>query len=326
MTDAHDDAERTDAANEASETNDVSTSDTNEESSEDVSKAPQVARIIASVALLAVTAVGIGIAAGWGTPSEPLSVAPPTAYASSSATQTTTLTPASTTPGASTVTENPTTAEPEPTAPEDTGPATDLDITTGSSVTVLVNKRVPLNPPDYAPEGLVFMDEIGVSSINDHALRQDAALAVKDLFAGAAAAGFVLDMTSGYRDYDLQTKLYNGYVEEQGQEAADSTSARPGFSEHQTGLAADISAPDSDPFCILEECFGDTAAGRWLAENAWEYGFIVRYPEGQASVTGYAYEPWHFRFIGVDAAAEFHASGASTYEEFLRADPAPDYE
>lgn len=280
-------------------------------------KAPQVARVVASVALLAAVAAGIGVASSWGTPSQPLSIAPPTAYssdASASATDTTTTGDASTPPESTTT--SPESPEPEPT----------LDITTASSITVLVNKRIPLEPADYAPDDLVYMNEIEVSSINQHALRHDAAFAVRDLFAAAAEAGHVLDMTSGYRDYDLQTDLYSGYVEEQGKESADSTSARPGYSEHQTGLAADFSAPDSDPFCILDECFGETAAGQWLAENAWQYGFILRYPEGETAVTGYAYEPWHFRFIGVDAAADFHESGLATYEEFVGSDAAPDYE
>lgn len=298
------------------------------------SKAPQVTRVIASVALLAATAAGIGIASGWGAPSEPLSIAPPTANGSNGSTLTVTPSFTSADADATDLGSNPTgeeaTASAESTADAPTDPEAEAtpqyDITTASSFTVLVNKQVPLDPADYAPDDLVYMNEIGVPSINEHALRHDAAFAVKEMFAAAEAAGHVLDMTSGYRDYDLQTHLYDGYVEEQGQEAADSTSARPGYSEHQTGLAADISAPDSDPFCILEECFGDTTAGQWLAENAWQYGFILRYPEGETAVTGYDYEPWHFRFVGVDAATAFHESGAATYEEFLGADAAPDYD
>ncbi|KAB1645034.1 D-alanyl-D-alanine carboxypeptidase family protein [Gulosibacter chungangensis] len=299
------------------------------------SKAPQVTRVIASVALLAATAAGIGIASGWGSPSEPLSIAPPTANSSHGLTLTVTPSFTSADGDSTDLGANPTGDEATASAESTTGAPTDpgnteatpqYDITTASSITVLVNKQVPLDPADYAPDDLVYMNEIGVSSINEHALRHDAAFAVKEMFAAAAEAGHVLDMTSGYRDYDLQTHLYDGYVEEQGQEAADSTSARPGYSEHQTGLAADISAPDSDPFCILDGCFGDTLAGQWLAENAWQYGFILRFPEGETAVTGYEYEPWHYRFIGVDAAADFHESGAATYEEFLGADAAPDYD
>ncbi|MGO1544438.1 MAG: D-alanyl-D-alanine carboxypeptidase family protein [Gulosibacter sp.] len=291
------------------------------------SKAPQIARVVGSVALVALTVIGIGIAAGWGAPNEPLSVVSPTTAVVSPTTApdqptTSTAPGAPTGDGASTAPTGDATNTPETTAAEST---TDLDISTASSVTVLLNKRTPLDPADYAPEPLVYMSDIGIDSINGHALREDAALGIQELFAAAAEAGHVLDMTSGYRDYDLQTQLYDGYVSERGQETADETSARPGYSEHQTGLAADISAPGSDPYCILQECFGETEAGQWLAENSWQYGFILRYEEGETAITGYSYEPWHFRFIGVDAATEYHESGATTYEEFLGVDPAPDY-
>lgn len=349
MTTAHEDAEQGDvehgeaestpaehaesAATEAAGTEPAETAPVTPEASQPAkSKAPQVARVVASVALLAAIAAGIGVASGWGAPSESLSIAPPTAYDSNGTNLT--VTPSMIETATADAMTNPTGEEsataPETTAPETqpetTDPADELDISTASSITVLVNKRVPLDPADYSPDDLVYMNEIGVPSINEHALRHDAAFAVKEMFAAAAEAGHVLDMTSGYRDYDLQTTLYDGYVEEQGQEAADATSARPGFSEHQTGLAADISAPDSDPFCILQECFGDTAAGQWLAENAWQYGFILRYPQDETAVTGYDYEPWHFRFIGVDAATAFQESGAATYEEFLGVEAAPDYD
>lgn len=207
------------------------------------------------------------------------------------------------------------TATAAPTAAPAPAPAAPgLDLTTGSSLTVLVNKTTPLNPANYLPAELVPMTSIGVPSANGHSLRSEAATAVKTMFAAATAAGHTLDMTSGYRSFDLQTELYNGYVASLGQEAADLTSAKPGHSEHQTGLAADISAPTEG--CVLEACFGGTSAGAWLAANAHEYGFILRYPDGKTGETGYEYEPWHYRYIGVDAAKAYKAANATSYESY----------
>ena len=101
---------------------------------------------------------------------------------------------------------------------------------------------------------------------------------------------------------------------------ADQLSARPGYSEHQTGLAIDFSSPEG---CRLEECYEDTRAGRWLAKNAQNYGFILRFPKGQQAVTGYLFEPWHYRYLGKDLTARYVASGANTLEEFLGTGAAP---
>ncbi|MFC5124573.1 D-alanyl-D-alanine carboxypeptidase family protein [Pseudoclavibacter helvolus] len=168
------------------------------------------------------------------------------------------------------------------------------------------------------------MSDIGVPSANGHSLRSEAATAVQTMFAAASAeAGLTLDMTSGYRDYGLQTELYNGYVADLGQEAADLTSARPGYSEHQTGLAADISSQGEG--CVLEQCFSTTAGGQWLAANAHRFGFILRFPDGATATTGYEFEPWHYRYVGAETSAAMQAAGATTYEEFLGAPAAPGY-
>ena len=100
-------------------------------------------------------------------------------------------------------------------------------------------------------------------------------------------------------------------------------SARPGHSEHQTGLAVDIAAPDST--CSLQQCFAETAARRWAAENAYRFGFIVRYPSGATPTTGYAYEPWHLRYVGSDIAGGMRSDNAATLEEFLRLPAAGSY-
>ncbi|MEF3323937.1 M15 family metallopeptidase [Gulosibacter sp. GYB002] len=197
-----------------------------------------------------------------------------------------------------------------------------IDIDDPNSITTLVNKQRPL-PKDFVPKNLVKLSSVGVPSVNDHSMRREAADASRELYDAAGKAGYHLNFASGYRSYELQTELYTEYVEQLGQEAADATSAKPGFSEHQTGLAVDIFETSTD--CILEGCFGKTKAGKWLKENSWKYGFILRYENGTQDVVGYEYEPWHFRYVGKDVAAAYHESGARTYEEFVGAQAAPDY-
>ena len=197
-----------------------------------------------------------------------------------------------------------------------------IDIDDPNSITALVNKQRPL-AKDFVPKNLVKLSSVGVPSVNDHSMRREAADASRELYDAAGKAGHHLNFASGYRSYELQTELYTEYVDQLGQEAADATSAKPGFSEHQTGLAVDIFESNTD--CILEGCFGETKPGKWLKENSWKYGFILRYENGTQDVVGYEYEPWHFRYVGKDVAAAYHESGARTYEEFVGAPAAPDY-
>lgn len=266
--------------------------------------------LAAAALVVAVTAVGVSI---WsGLPRDvPLLGLDATASATPSTAAAPTFT-AATTAGPQ---GEPGTASPsaEP-SQSPTSTAAVIDYQTVDALTVLVNKTVPL-PSDYVPADLVPVSELGVPSLNGHSLRSEAAYAVQALFADAATAGFQLDMTSGYRSYESQRGLYDGYVADLGQEAADLTSARPGHSEHQTGLAADIS--DLNDGCVLEGCFGETPAGQWLAQNAWRHGFILRYPAEGTAITGYEYEPWHFRYVGAEIATAMHERGISTYEEFL---------
>lgn len=137
---------------------------------------------------------------------------------------------------------------------------------------------------------------------------EEASTALETLQAGANAAGYDIPLVSGWRSYDYQVGLYNNYVQTDGQEAADRYSARPGFSEHQTGLCFDIGAVDDN--------YGTTPEGKWLAAHAHEYGFIIRYPEGKEAITGYMYEPWHVRYVGIEAATEIYNS-QTTLEEYL---------
>ena len=178
---------------------------------------------------------------------------------------------------------------------------------------VVVNKARPL-PDDLLPQDLA--DAGGVP------LRAEAAAAFNLLVAEAAAAGVAVSSVSGFRSRDEQARLYEYYTARYGPETADSISARPGYSEHETGLAIDIGNPDGT--CALEACFEGTAAGSWAAANAHRYGFVIRYPAGAEHITGYAYEPWHLRYVGTDHARGVFESGV-TLEEFLGLPAAPAY-
>lgn len=124
----------------------------------------------------------------------------------------------------------------------------------------------------------------------------------------ASTLGLNLSLISGFRSYELQNSVYNNYVSWYGQVSADIFSARPGHSEYQTGLAFDIGK--------IEDNFGETASGKWLVENCHLYGFIIRYLKGKQDITGYQYEPWHVRYLGVDIATKVKNSGL-TLEEYL---------
>ena len=123
--------------------------------------------------------------------------------------------------------------------------------------------------------------------------------------------GLDIYISSGFRSYDDQDRIYNNYASYDGYEAADRYSARPGHSEHQTGQAFDLNT--------ISESFAYTAEGEWVKENCHKYGFIIRYPEGKEDITGYMYEPWHIRYIGIDKATEVYERGL-TLEEFLGID------
>jgi zinc D-Ala-D-Ala carboxypeptidase len=187
-----------------------------------------------------------------------------------------------------------------------------------SSSWVIVNKQHPLNPKTYQPNDLIVPNvplRKNISS-DERLLRTEPAKALEKLVADAAATGIHLNLQSGYRSYAFQAALYSGYVKQQGQTAADRTSARPGYSEHQTGMAADLGGT-SRPACDVEKCYAQTPEGIWLAANAYKYGFIIRYTESKESVTGYDYEPWHIRYIGTELSSEMHERHVETLEEFF---------
>jgi D-alanyl-D-alanine carboxypeptidase len=194
------------------------------------------------------------------------------------------------------------------------------------SIWVVVNKQRQISPLRYKPENLVFpaFPRPKVQNPFRLQLREEAALATVELAAAMRAAGKgTLILNSGFRTYKTQKALYNRTRDTRGLAVAEKLSARPGHSEHQLGLAADFSARGQG--CVILTCFGNTEAGRWLEENAHEYGFILRYPKGFRAITGFQYEPWHFRYVGVELATELNNKGIKTLEEFWGLGPAPDY-
>jgi D-alanyl-D-alanine carboxypeptidase len=188
-------------------------------------------------------------------------------------------------------------------------------VANAKDIAVLVNKKFRL-PEGYKPELLVEPNVpfIFKEKLEKRKMRKEAADALEKLFAGAKNNGVALAGVSGYRSEATQTTLFNNYVKKDGEEAAKKYSAKPGFSEHQTGLVMDVSGISGK--CAAEDCFAGTKEAKWLVDHAAEYGFIVRYLKGKESITGYQYEPWHIRYVGKDIAGEIADKGI-TLEEYL---------
>lgn len=191
-------------------------------------------------------------------------------------------------------------------------------ITNADAYDMVVNKSRNL-PSDYIPKDLVKLDDVPTALKNPeiNQLRKAAYDALKELFAKAKEEkSFVLYARSGYRSYNTQESLYGAYAESKGQAAADKFSARPGQSEHQSGLAIDITCEAMN--YQLDDTFFNTEEGKWVAENAHRFGFIIRYPKGKEEITGYQYEPWHLRYVGNILAKEVYESGLTLEEYFQR--------
>lgn len=179
---------------------------------------------------------------------------------------------------------------------------------------ILVNKhnRAPAVPvalvkPDVPPtrEGLeenIYM-------------QPEAADALEELFDAAEREGIILYATSGFRSYSTQKAIFERKLEKMSEKAANASVAKPGYSEHQTGLAMDVEGHSSLGLGLVAD-FGETPEGIWLAENCHEYGYIIRYPKGKTSITGYVYEPWHIRYVGKAAAKEIKLLDV-TFEEYI---------
>lgn len=178
-----------------------------------------------------------------------------------------------------------------------------------SDLLVLVNKTRNL-PSDYVPNDIVSAKVSG----NNTKMRKTAAAALEELFSGALKDGIKLFAASGYRSYDSQMSVFNNSVKRNGEEATRMSVAVPGQSEHQTGLAMDVSCASMN-YDLLES-FGETKEGKWLKEHAKDYGFIIRYQKEKVSITGYSYEPWHIRYVG-KTAANFIMSNNITFEEYF---------
>lgn len=213
-------------------------------------------------------------------------------------------------------------AEPSSAAPSSSA-ATQHSLTDPTSPWVVVNKHRPLNPQNFVPADLV-QPNVRLAVTGEAALiNSTTAAAAEKLFAAAAAEGVIMTLASGYRSYSTQVSTYNGYVASTGQAAADRASARPGHSEHQTGWSFDIA--DGGGACSFQPCFADQPAAVWAKAHAHTFGFVVRYPWMFHDTTGYFYESWHLRYIGVEAATDMAARGIATLEEYFGLEAAPDY-
>jgi len=201
-------------------------------------------------------------------------------------------------------------------------PATEMDLDP-SSPTVYVNKEYCL-PQDYVPDNLVtpkiYFDLPGNSERK--LMREDAAKAIESLFNAALEDGHTLYGVSGYRSYKRQKEIFLNNIVNKGKIHTLSYSAAPGTSEHQTGLAMDVSVKSIRYRLIT--AFANCPEGKWLAENAHHYGFIIRYPKDKSHITGYAYEPWHIRYVGKDLATYLYNNGL-TLDEYYNYVPSDDF-
>lgn len=187
-----------------------------------------------------------------------------------------------------------------------------------SSIWVIVNKQHPLNPKTYVPSDLITPSMVVRSKITSDESKVSSKIApsLERMVTDARSQGILLNLQSGYRSYQLQISVYNNEVSSFGQSTADKESARPGYSEHQTGLAVDLGSIPT-PSCDVAQCFGTTKEGVWLAANSYKYGFIVRYTSDNQSVTGYEVEPWHLRYVGVALSTELHDKNVTSLEQFF---------
>lgn len=199
---------------------------------------------------------------------------------------------------------------------EDTKGKNDITVTGNPyEILVLVNKEHAL-PDNFIPEDLVtpnvrfpFTEDLPKKQ-----MREVAADALEKMFDAADEEGLELFAQSGFRSFERQEDIFAANVEKNGEKAANKYSARPGESEHQTGLTMDVTSADVNFDLIIE--FGDTPEGQWIEKHASDYGFIIRYPEEKEDITKYQYEPWHLRYVGEKAAKEINQKNI-TLEEYL---------
>ncbi len=182
----------------------------------------------------------------------------------------------------------------------------------GDDLLVLVNKTISL-PASYVPADLVSLQGLVPANFGAQ-LRSEAANALRTMFEAAKNEEVSLSVISAYRSYNQQEAVFNGYVKSAGLTAAENFSAHPGHSQHQLGTAVDLGAPNQSP---LSQSFADTKEGVWVDLHAQEYGFVISYPKGKEALTGYMFEPWHYRYIGLDNAKKMEETGL-ILEAYLR--------
>lgn len=188
-------------------------------------------------------------------------------------------------------------------------------ISNPTAILVLANKNNSL-PSNYVPQNLIVPNvKFSFTEYDQKKLmRQDAASALEELFGSAKKDNINLYAVSGYRSYSRQKAIFTSNVNKYGIERANQFSAKPGESEHQTGLAMDITS--SSVNFRLTQSFGEAKEGKWVKENAHKFGFIIRYQKGKEHITGYQYEPWHLRYVGKEVATEI-VNRNITFEEYL---------
>ena len=177
---------------------------------------------------------------------------------------------------------------------------------------VLVNKYHGVTR-DYEPKDMVEV-ELSKATFEGIYIKKEAYDAFVEMFSDAADQGYNFAICSGYRTYDYQQELFENALATQSEEEAHMFSAYPGRSEHHTGLAIDLTSESMG--WSLSQDFADYPEGKWLDEHCQDYGFILRYQKGKEDITGYQYEPWHFRYVGKEVAKEIMSKGI-TFEEYL---------
>lgn len=193
-------------------------------------------------------------------------------------------------------------------------PARAADYTRDGDIWQIVNPWKSYQNPQFIPPDLQAANiPMRLAQGSEESLVRAIILPdLREMIASANAEGIEIFHVSGYRSYATQAALFSRYSNQYGESVAAQFSARAGHSEHQSGLAVDFAAADGS--CGLDDCFGETPAGKWLAENSYKYGFILRYPAGKSSVVGYKYEPWHFRYVGKELAGALKESGLTLEE------------
>ena len=205
------------------------------------------------------------------------------------------------------------TSKVESALPKDTADIpSSYDIDSAESRSLVINKDRPISLA-YTPADLTYPDIPLRTTGTEMQVRNETAKWLEVMFDDASRAGHPLILSSGFRSSSVQAGLFSSFSSSNGLAEAEKLVARAGTSEHQTGWAADVYTPGS---CIIEACFGQTEAGKWVAKNSADYGYIVRYLKGKEDITGYSYEPWHLRYVGHQLAQHLVRQNL-TLEEFF---------